>query len=188
MGNNQSQQQTSESADVQHAENNQSERADAKSPTGSESLQTTPSVRPTVVQMAIAFLGIIAVVAAISLNQHALGGQDNAEIATQVVGVIGLLIILRLAIQIFVLTRTVYEINENRIQRRYSLFLRTSSREVPIEMVRSNELEQKRVQKVMGYGTVRVNQGLGDIRLENVRNPHLVQSMISSQRFESDGA
>lgn len=185
MSETQSQQQHGESADAQHA-HDASSSPPSKDGQDTTALRTNPTIRPTLVWMGISMVATIAVVAAILQNQQALGSADTTEIVVQVVGVIELLVLTRLAIRVFVLTRTTYEVDDSRIRRQYSLFLRNSSREVPMEMVRSSQLEQNRVQNLLGYGTIRVNQGLGGIRLENVEEPRRIQSRISTARLSTE--
>jgi len=153
-----------------------------------ENVQRTPTIKPTLVALGITILGLVVAIALILSNAQSLGGQNTAEVAVQVVGVLGILIILRFAIRIFVLTRTTYEVDEERIQRKYSLFLRTKVREVPIEMIRSSQLQQNRIQNLMGYGDIKVNEDLGAINIENVSDPHQIQSLISSFRQQKSNS
>ncbi|WP_277552353.1 PH domain-containing protein [Halobaculum limi] len=183
-----SQQETTshDSADVENSTNN-SATADASQPSAPAhpaSVQTNPTIKPTLIALGLAIVVVLAIVGVILSNQRALGGQSIAEIAAQVVAIVGLLIGLRLLLRIFILTRTTYSVNTERIQRKYTLFLRTSKREVPIQMVRSSQLEQSRIQKILGYGSIRVNEGLGGIRLEHVENPHEVQDVISTHSVD----
>lgn len=149
-----------------------------------DSFRTTPTIRPTLVWIAITILGLIAAVAVITANQEALGGQNTAEIAVQIVAILGILIIIRLGIRIFILTRTEYLINEEYVRRKYSLLMRTKEREVPISVIRSGQLEQNRIQYILGYGNIKLNEDLGAIRLDNIRDPHDIQSLISDHRIE----
>lgn len=145
--------------------------------------RTTPTVRPTLIWIAVTVLAVSASIAVIVANQQLLGGPNMVEIAVQVVVVIGALIMLRLAIRIFILTRTTYEVDKQRVSRKYALLMRSSEREVPIEIIRSSHLQQNRVQSLLGYGDITINEDLGAIRLDNVKNPHQLQSMISDYRF-----
>lgn len=149
-------------------------RADVSFP-----IQTNPTIRPVLVWMVITVALAAAVIGYISGNVEAVGGQEIANVLVQVVGAIAVLVLVRLAIKVFVLTRTEYLVDESRIRRQYSLLLRTWEREVPAEMIRSRELRQSRIQKLLGYGTIEINRGLGDIRLENVANPHEIADALT---------
>jgi hypothetical protein len=142
-------------------------------------IQTTPTIRPVLVWMVITVALAAAAIGYIAGNVEAVGGQDIANILVQVVGAIAVLVLVRLAIKVFVLTRTEYLVDESRIRRQYSLLMRTWEREVPAEMIRSRELRQSRIQKLLGYGTIEINRGLGDIRLENVANPHEIGDALT---------
>lgn len=162
----------------------------AHAPTDGEAdtpFRTTPTVRPTLIWIAVTVLAVAASIAVIVANQQLLGGPNMVEIAVQVVAVIGALIVLRLAIRILILMRTTYEVDEQRVSRKYALLLRSSERDVPIEFIRSSHLQQNRVQSLLGYGDITINEDLGAISLENVPDPHQLQSLIADYRFdESD--
>lgn len=142
-------------------------------------IKTRPTIRPTIVWvfLTVAVGSVLALY--ISMNVEKIGGPHMTEVAIQVVVVIALLIVARFAIRAYILTRTTYEISENHVRREYTLLMRTRAQVVPTEVIRSIEMRQSRVQKLMGYGTITINQGLGDIRLENLLDPHSTQEMIS---------
>ena len=143
-------------------------------------IEAKPTIRPVVIWMAIAILLAIGIIAYIWTHTDSFGGQETAEILMKVVGVVGLLVLIRLAIRVFILRRTTYTVSADYIKRTYSLFLRTWERQVPVDMVRSYELHQNRLQRLMGYGTITINRGLGDIRLENVQQPHDIHDALGS--------
>lgn len=173
--------------DVQESKN-QTMSSDTSARQHTEKVRRTPTIKPTLVWLGVVILGLVIAIFGILNNQQSMGGQSTAEVAVQVVGVLGILIILRLAIRIFVLTRTTYELDQQRIQRKYSLFMRTRVREVPIEMIRSSQLQQNRIQNLMGYGDIKVNEDLGSISIENVNDPHQIQSLISKFRRNKLGS
>ena len=107
-------------------------RADVSFP-----IQTNPTIRPVLVWMVITVALAAAVIGYISGNVEAVGGQEIANVLVQVVGAIAVLVLVRLAIKVFVLTRTEYLVDESRIRRQYSLLLRTWEREVPAETRRA---------------------------------------------------
>ena len=174
---------------AQERDTDSPERQDSSRPQAAASLpiETSPTIRPVLVWMVITVALAAAVIGYVSSNTDQVGGQEIANILVQVVVVIALLVLVRLAIKVFVLTRTKYVVDATRIRRQYSLLLRTWEREIPSEMIRSRELRQSRIQKLLGYGTIEINRGLGDIRLENVENPHdIADALTVITRSDSD--
>lgn len=152
-------------------------------------VETSPTIRPPLVWMGLTVVVSLLIVGYLATNPQAVNGEDVARILIQVVGVIAMLILIRLIIQIFILTRTNYRVDEDKVKRSYSLLLRTWEREVPIEMVRSSEFRQNRVQKLMGYGTIEINRGLGELQLENIEESTAAReaiSVLAAQRSSAD--
>lgn len=147
----------------------------------------TPTVRPTLVWLAIVGLGGGALTGLIVSNPDLFGGTTQANVVGNAVLLLTGIGVLRFLIRVYVLRRTEYVVDERSLIRRYSLLLRTWRREVPLTMVRSHQLEQGRIQKLLGYGTISVNQGLGDIRFENVREPTEVNEVIAEQVSQAAG-
>lgn len=146
-----------------------------------------PTVRPTLVWLAIVIVAGGGVAAAVIGNPDAFGGSDQANVVANAVLLLTALGVARFLIQIYVLRRTEYVIDERSLIRRYSLLLRTWRREVPLSMVRSHQLKQGRIQKLLGYGTISINKGLGDLRFENVKNPTDVNDVIAEQVSQAAG-
>lgn len=142
-------------------------------------IETRPTVQPTLILMGVTVLLGLGLTGYVASNPETFGGPETARILLQVISAVALLVLVRLIITVFVLTRTTYRITTSRITREYTLLLRTWEREVPVGMIRSSELQQSRVQKLLGYGTVRVNRGLGAIRLENVREPDEIRDALT---------
>ncbi|USZ69516.1 PH domain-containing protein [Halorussus salilacus] len=143
-------------------------------------IRTHPTIRPTLI-----WLGVVAVlgggvIAAIWTNTDLVGGPDVANVVIQAVGLLTLLGVLRFMTRVYVLRQTKYVVDEDTISRQYELFFRTWRRTVPVSKVRSHELRQSRVQKLLGYGTISLNQGLGAIELENVTSPHSLYDDVST--------
>ncbi|MFB6309291.1 MAG: PH domain-containing protein [Haloarculaceae archaeon] len=142
-------------------------------------MTTQPTIRPTLIRTVILVVVVIALFVVLQTNPTLLGDEQITNTTALVVAVLGVIATIRFAIRIFVLRRIRYEITKDRVQRRFSLFFKTQSRGVPFDRVRSHELTQNRVQKLMGFGTIALNQGLGGLKLENVQNPHEVYRAIS---------
>jgi uncharacterized membrane protein YdbT with pleckstrin-like domain len=138
--------------------------------------------------MGVTVISAVVVAGVILLNQNAFGGARTANLLLNVLLALTLLAVIRLSIRVFILTRTQYIIDRGHVKRTYSLLMRTWSREVPINRVRSSELRQSRIQHVLGYGTVEINQGLGSIQLENVHSPEQVRKTLTDLTKRQDTA
>lgn len=147
----------------------------------------TPTVRPTLVWLAVVGLGGGALTGLVVSNPGFFGGPTQANVVGNAILLLTGIGVVRFLIRVYVLRRTEYVVDERSLIRRYSLLLRTWRREVPLTMVRSHQLEQGRIQKLLGYGTISVNQGLGDIRFENVRDPTEVNEVIAEQVSQAAG-
>lgn len=147
----------------------------------------TPTVKPTLVWLGIVALGGGALTALAVGNPGLFGGTQQANVIGNALLLLTGIGVLRFLIRVYVLRRTEYVVDERSLVRRYSLLLRTWRREVPLTMVRSHQLEQGRIQKLLGYGTISVNQGLGDMRFENVREPTELNDVIAEQVSHAAG-
>ena len=155
----------------------------------SETIETVveqPTIRPTLIWLALTFIVGIAAYALVRDNQAALGGPDVAVILTNAIVFLIAVAVLRLLVRTYVLSQTEYIVTDAAIRHEYSLLMRTFSRRVPLSMVRSNEMRQSRVQRLLGYGTITVNRGLGDIELRNVPDPHALRDTIHERTAATD--
>ena len=146
-----------------------------------------PTVRPTLVWLVIVGLGGGALTGLVVSSPELFGGPTQANVVGNAVLLLTGIGVVRFLIRVYVLRRTEYVVDERSLIRRYSLLLRTWRREVPLTMVRSHQLEQGRIQKLLGYGTISVNEGLGDIRFENVRDPDDLNEVIAEQVSRAAG-
>jgi hypothetical protein len=146
-----------------------------------------PTVRPTLVWLAVVLLGGGILTALVVGNPEVFGGSDQANVVGNAVLLLTAIGVVRFLIRVYVLRQTEYVVDERSLIRRYTLLLRTWRREVPLSMVRSHQLEQGRIQKLLGYGTIAVNQGLGDLRFENVREPTELNEVIAEQVSQAAG-
>lgn len=143
-------------------------------------IRTHPTLRPTLIWLGIVTVLGVAVTVTLGTTPGVVGGPETANVAIQAVGLLTVLGILRFLIRLYVLKQTEYVVDADTITRKYELFFRTCQRTVPISKVRSHELRQSRVQKLLGYGTISLNQGLGAIELENVSGPHSLYDNVST--------
>jgi len=147
-------------------------------------LQTTPTLRPTLLLMGMSIVVGFAAIGFLLRNPTTVGGDAQlTELVRNAIAVLLLLILIRLTIRIFVLRRTRYVIREDVLRREYTLLYRHWAREVPIRQLRGHEYSQSRIQTLLGYGTIRMltggtNQSLGFVEFEDVPDPELVRQYI----------
>lgn len=163
-------------------------RSEAGPLDGTLPIETSPTIRPPLVWMAVTVVVALGLIGYLAMNPQAVDGEETARILMQVVGVIAILILIRFTIRIFILTRTEYRVDQDKVKRSYSLLLRTWEREVPVEMVRSSEFRQSRIQKLFGYGTIEINRGLGELQLENIEESTSAREAISVLAAKSSSA
>lgn len=158
---------------------------DDESQTATERIRTNPTLRPTAVWLALTVAIGLGTVFYIMAERQSFTNPETADILIQVVLTLTVLGALRFLIRMYILKRTRYVVDAETVSRRYDLFFKSRRNEVPLSMVRSNELVQSRIQKLLGYGTIQLNEGLGPLELENVPNPHELNDVISARiRFQ----
>lgn len=147
-------------------------------------LTTTPTLRPTLLLMGLtALIGII-IGGYLSTNPTLVAGDSELTgLLWNVTLLFIILILVRLMVRLLILTRTTYSIRDDALNREFTLLLSHKNREVPIQEVRGLELTQSRIQRIFGFGTIRLltggtNQSLGFVKFEDIPNPKEVQSNI----------
>jgi len=141
-------------------------------------MQTKPSIKPTAIRMGLLLLTIAVVSGLFATNPQLLGSADLTRTASLIVLLLGIVIGVRYLVELVILVNTTYIVKKTHVERRYSLLFRTYSRGVWFTELRSHELTQSRIQSILGFGTVSLNQGLGDLRLTDVEQPHTVYRLI----------
>lgn len=144
-------------------------------------VESHPTIKPTAIQMAILFVIGLAIIVYFQSEPDLVGDPEIAQIGVQVTSALVILGLLRLAIRVFVYTRTTYEVTADRVRKTYDLLYRRQETEVPYELVRSHEFSQGRLETLLGYGTVKLNQGLGTLTLKNIEEPHVFNEEISKR-------
>ena len=157
--------------------------ADASSdePTGDVLVETSPTLRPTLIQLGLVVLVGAAVIGYLRLNPEALGDPAITGTAALVATLLVVVLTLRFLLQTLVLVRTTYTVTDDRIERRYELLFRTQVTAIRFDKLRSHELTQNRVQSVLGFGTISMNRGLGALRLADVEDPEALYELIQSR-------
>lgn len=148
-----------------------------------------PTIRPTLILFGLTVVVSALLMVTITTNPDLVGDENLAEIAIWIVAFVTLLVILRLLVKIFVLRRTRYKISPTELQREYTLFYRRHAREIPMHRLRGLELDQGRIQTLLGYGDVRfltggTNQSLGFLTFENLDNPDEIRDEIRAALIE----
>jgi uncharacterized membrane protein YdbT with pleckstrin-like domain len=142
-----------------------------------------PTIKPTLILFGLTWVVSGFTMFTITTNPDLIGDENLAEIAIWIVALVTVLIILRLLVKILVLRRTRYKISPTELQREYTLFYRRHAREIPMHRLRGIELDQGRIQTLLGYGDVRfltggTNQSLGFLTFENLDNPDEIRGEI----------
>lgn len=129
-------------------------------------LRTKPSIRPILIRLVLTLVAGAAVIGAIFASPDLFGSPESANIALVVAQIVVAVAALRLIAKAIVLRATEYVLTERTVRREFKLLARSKSREVPYDLVRSHERSQSRIEYLLGIGSVALNQGLGDLRLE----------------------
>jgi len=143
-----------------------------------ELLETRPTLRPTLVRLGVVLVVGLALFGALRARPELLGSESIGNTASLVVALLTLVAVIRFVVQIIVLKRTTYVVTSDRVELSYELLFRVRSKGIRFDKLRSHELDQSRVQSLLGYGTISLNRGLGPIRLENVEDPEYVYQTI----------
>ncbi|WP_336331163.1 PH domain-containing protein [Haloarcula sp. CGMCC 1.2071] len=141
-------------------------------------LETNPTTKPTLIRLAVVLLLSLGVVGYLQLNPETLGSPDITNTAALVVLLLGLVLTVRFLVRTIILVRTTYTVTRSRVEQEYELLFRTHSKGIRFDKLRSHELNQNRIQSILGYGTISMNRGLGPLRLENVDEPEAVYETI----------
>lgn len=143
-----------------------------------------PTVRPPLILAGITLLvgGIISM--SLYANPRSLGGV--AEPASRVVTIITVIATLGFLWKMYLLRRTEYRLRPEMIERRYDFLYRKRHRKLPIQRVRGYELDQGRIEGLLGYGTVvflsgGTNQSLGFLEFESVPDPQRVRQFVDER-------
>ncbi|MFB6106230.1 MAG: PH domain-containing protein [Halobacteriaceae archaeon] len=165
-----------------HAEESDDDSATSDDLERALPLETRPTLRPTAIKLGlVAVVGLVLVLVVVSAPSK-FGGPSFANLLANAVLLVTAIAVVRYVVHVWVLKRTRYHVTADTIVREYDLLFRSWRREVPVEMIRSHELTQGRVQRLLGYGTIHVNQGLGEIRLEHVEQPHERHDVVTRIR------
>lgn len=146
-------------------------------------MEATPSVRPPLVAMLVTVLAGGLAVGYLFANPETFGDRATTEIAVNLAFILTILVVTKLAVEVYLLTRTTYVITTDAVRREYTLLYRTFSRELPISRLRSHELERRRVEALFGIGTVSfltgsVARSPAHVAFEHVSDPEAVRNLV----------
>lgn len=148
--------------------------------------ETTPALKPTLLLIGLTVgLGAVSVGYLVT-NPTAVGGDAGlTELVWNALGVLVMLVLIRLVLRLYILSRTTYVVDSGSLRREFSLMYRRRAREIPMSQLRGHEFSQSRVQRLLGYGTVRVltggtNQSLGFVEFEDLPEPAQVRDLVRS--------
>jgi uncharacterized membrane protein YdbT with pleckstrin-like domain len=160
-------------------------RADRSTSDDQLILETTPTLRPTLLLIGITLLAGTVAVGYLIANPETIAGDPTlTEVVWNIIGVLVVLVVARLVLRLWILQRTTYQIRSYTLRRKFSLLYRHHEREVPLRQLRGHEYQQSRIQTLLGYGTIRLltggtNQSLGFIEFEDVPNPDEIRAHVT---------
>lgn len=156
--------------------------------------ETTPALKPTLLLIALTlFVGTVTVGYLVANPETVAGDPGLTELVWNAVGVLVVLLLVRLVLRLYLLSRTRYVVDSDAVRREFSLLYRHESREVPLAQLRGHEFSQNRVQRLLGFGTVRMltggtNRSLGFVEFEDLPQPARVRDLLRSLVAGDGGA
>lgn len=144
---------------------------------------TGPSPRPTAVKLGVAVVVGLLIEAILFANPELLGSPEATRIGIYIVSLVALLVVARLLLRVYLLTRYRYVVTDDAIRWEYTLLYRSRARELPLSELRGHETTRSRVQSLLGFGTVRfltggTNRSLGFLAFENVAKPERIRELV----------
>lgn len=155
--------------------------------------ETTPALKPTMLLIALTlFVGTVTVGYLVANPETVAGDPGLTELVWNAVGVLVVLLLIRLVLRLYLLSRTTYVVDVDAVRREFSLLYRHESREVPLAQLRGHEFSQNRIQRLLGFGTVRMltggtNRSLGFVEFEDLPRPTRVRDLLR-ELVAGDGA
>jgi hypothetical protein len=147
--------------------------------------QTTPTLRPALLRLGLTVLIGIVAIGVLATDPEMLGTRERTNLGLLLVQALLVIGVARLLIEIMILRRTHYVVTESAVRRQYSLLGRTKAKEVPYGLIRSTERTQNRIEYLLGVGSIRLNQGLGDLDLTALPDHEVVYAEIK-ERVEQE--
>lgn len=147
-------------------------------------LATSPSIKPTLVTLALTLLVGSAAFVYLRRNPTALG--NATDVIRQATVLLVAIVVVGLVGRVYVLTRTSYLVTADAVHRRFRFLRRRKERRLPLARVRATELDRGRIESLFGVGTLRfltggTNSSLGFVRFESIANPADVRDRLHGQ-------
>lgn len=140
-----------------------------------------PTIRPTLVWMLVVVVLGGAAMWGVDTRPYIVGGRGPATLVVRALAFLTVIGVIRFLIRAYVLRRTTYRVGPEQVSKQYELLFRVQERTVPFSMVRSHEMNRGRVETLLGYGSITLNQGLGAMELRNVPDPDLIYEQVAAQ-------
>lgn len=145
-----------------------------------------PATKVVIIQLGLTAGLAVVVLGLFALNRGIVGGGSLGNIVLAVLAFLFILGILRLLIKIVILSRTTYVVTPEDLRLEYELFYKSKTREIPLDELRGMELNQNRVEALLGYGTLvfltgGMDQSLGFIEFNNIVDPHTIRDTVRSR-------
>lgn len=144
-------------------------------------LETHPTIRPVAIKIGLVLVGTAALVGVFLSFPRLLGSRSATNTALVLVQVVGVLVAARYAVQLLVLRRTTYVVTEESLVREYEFLLHRDRYEVPVGKVRRHDLDQSRIEVLLGVGTIAINEGLGAFHFFHLPRPDDTYTTIETQ-------
>lgn len=163
-------------------------------PAGTELLRTRPTIKPVLAWIALSVAIGGGLLAWLLSTPDVIGDPQLAGTLGLVVGLVLALVLVRFVLRLYVLTRTQYVVTDRVVLREFTLIYRRHTRELPLAQLRGQDLDQSRLQTILGVGTVTVltagtNHSLGYVEFSHVPHPQRVYDTIrrQSERLDAPG-
>lgn len=139
-----------------------------------------PSVRPPLLSMLLLVIVGLVLVAGIGAVDV---GSDLQSTLTWVLALLVVVLLVRSAARVLVLTRTRYVVTPTQLRREFEMLYRKRVREVPLTQLRGIELRRGTIQTFFGFGdlqflTAGTNQSLGFLSFDQIPDPDEVRDEI----------
>jgi uncharacterized membrane protein YdbT with pleckstrin-like domain len=138
--------------------------------------EASPTIKPSVLLLTLVVVFMGGVIRELAMSPVEVAGLSRVnELLMSVIGILSIIISIRILIRVIILRRTKYIIRTDSLERKTDLIFRYKSRKAPINELRGFEYSQNTIQRLLGYGSIRLltggtNQSLGFLVFENL--PH----------------
>lgn len=134
-------------------------------------IETTPALKPVLIKASL-----IALITVLSVGALYVGLGDAYTELYLGIGIVGMLLILRYVLQLFILRQTTYRVTSDNIYREYSLLYKNEQKVLPLKQLRGYKMTQTQIEALLGFGTIRflttgTGRGVGFVSFDHVGRP-----------------